>query len=109
MRDLYSALIANERALEGDSGPLSPPAGYVWVIRDITISASPAIGELSASVTAAGGTTIAACSLEGVTGEDYWHETGRWFVESPENGGFIQLHATREADFYISGYVLAAP
>ena len=109
MLHLYSTLIANERALVGDSGPLSPPPGYVWVIRDITITAEPEIAGVSASVTGADGTTIAAASLEGVTGQDYWHETGRWFVESPENGGFIQLHATFPCDFYISGYALSAP
>jgi hypothetical protein len=107
MASIYSTLIAHFSHASGDSAALSPPAGYIWVVRDISVYNGNLLEDVQASVTGIDATTL--WMHEWLTAGGWAHDEGRWVIPAEAEGGFLQCHATFPCDFYISGYALSTP
>jgi hypothetical protein len=100
---LYSAqLIANEEWI-GSAGPYTIPAGYVWVIRDISIiNYSLDIDDVTVYI----GSGPVIYSNNDIFAEGWVHEVGRWVVLA---GQQVLLQASQNTGILISGYQLTTP
>lgn len=109
MASLYSTSFAIVQGGVGDSDPYPVPAGFRWVIRDISIWNGNLAEVVDASVTTKDGAALCHGNAVETVGQWYFHQEGRWVLPDAGPDGFFQLHATFPCDFVISGYQLTLP
>jgi hypothetical protein len=106
MAALYSTMFANFRGASGDSAPLEPPDGTLWVVRDVSIWNGNLAVVTAASITTTDATTLCQANASFSIGAWWFHAEVRWVIPP---GHFIQLHADFPCDFYVCGYQLTEP
>lgn len=102
--NVYSVLMFQEHDLSGDSVVLTPPAGKLWVVRDIDV----VNGELLNNILFFGALdqVIWAHSFGGTIAFDYASFRGRQVIQP---GGTCRFHSTAALDVTMSGYELSLP
>lgn len=101
---VYSETFLQAHDFSGDSGPLSPTAGFVWVIKGVDVVNGEALNNFM--LKGAGGQVIWVAQFAAPVGFDYASYRGGYVVEP---GDFVTISATDALDVSIWGYNLTAP
>jgi hypothetical protein len=104
MATVYSIVMYEQHDLDGDSGDLVVPEGFVWVLRSLdVVNGSPLnFVALKGSV----GQLIWVNSFATPVGFDYASWRGRQVVQP---GEVLSVQSTAPADVTLSGYQLSLP
>jgi hypothetical protein len=103
MARLFSAQLVFLEEWTGSAGPFTVPAGYLWVIRDLSlINYSLSAAEITIYI-GSGPVIYQNAAIE----EGSWvHEEGRWVMLA---GQQLLLQASQSSGALISGYALTTP
>lgn len=104
MARVYSQTFLQAHDFSGDSEPLGPSPGFLWVIRGLDVVNGEALNNFM--VKGGGGQVIWVAQFTAPLGFDYASYRGRYVVES---GDTITISATEALDVSIWGYNLSLP
>lgn len=105
-RDVYSHNLFRAETLSGATSE-TVPAGFTWVIRDVSLVHRGTTFPAFASITIPISLNLVFVTRASTADPQFIHLEGRWVLEQ---GDIVTFSAGSSSwDFYVSGYVLTLP
>jgi hypothetical protein len=104
MATVYSQTFLQAHNFSGASSPISPDAGFLWIIRGVDVVNGEALNNFM--LKGVGGQVVWVAQFAAPVGFDYASYRGRFVVEP---GDSITIEATAALDVSIWGYNLTVP